>query len=63
MIFGQPDEEKLILVDNGDASFLAIKPIKYMLSFPGGITSTDIETYNGPIRPLPPVVMDIPQGI
>ena len=62
MIFGQPDEEKLILVNNGDASFLAIKPIKYMLSLPG-ITSTDIEAYNGPIRPLSPVVMDIPQGI
>ena len=62
MIFGQPDEEKLILADNGDASFLAIRPIKYMLSLPG-ITSTDIETYNGPIRPLAPVVMDIPQGI
>ena len=62
MIFGQPDEEKLILADNGDASFLAIRPIKYMLSLPG-ITSTDIEAYNGPIRPLAPVVMDIPQGI
>ena len=62
MIFGQPDEEKLILADNGDASFLAIRPIKYMLSLPA-ITSTDIETYNGPIRPLAPVVMDIPQGI
>ena len=61
MIFGQPDEEKLILADNGDASFLAMRPIKYMLSLPG-ITSTDIETYNGSIRPLAPVVMDIPQG-
>ena len=62
MIFGQPDEEKLILANNGEASFLAIRPIKYMLSLPG-ITSTDIETYNGTIRPLAPVVMDIPQGI
>ncbi len=61
MIFGQPDGEKLILANNGDASFLAIRPIKYMLSLPG-ITSTDIETYNGSIRPLAPVVMDIPQG-
>ena len=62
MLFGQPDGEKLILANNGEASFLAIRPIKYMLSLPG-ITSTDIETYNGTIRPLPPVVMDIPQGI
>ncbi len=62
MIFGQPDGEKLILANNGDASFLAIRPIKYMLSLPG-ITSTNIEAYNGSIRPLAPVVMDIPQGI
>jgi len=62
MIFGQPDGEKLILANNGDASFLAIRPIKYMLSLPG-ITSTDIEAYNGSIRPLAPVVIDIPQGI
>ena len=62
MILGQPEEEKLILVNNGDASFLAIRPIKYMLSLPD-ITSTDIETYSGPIRPLSPVVMDIPEGV
>ena len=62
MIFGQPDEEKLILVNNGDASFLAIRPIKYMFSLPGN-TSTDIETYHGRIRPLSPVVMDIPEGV
>ena len=62
MIFGQPDGEKLILADNGDASFLAIRPIKYMLFLPG-ITSTNIEAYNGSIRPLAPVIMDIPQGI
>ena len=31
IIFGQPDNEKLILGDNGSATFLTINPIKYML--------------------------------
>ena len=62
MIFGQPDEEKLVLSDNGDASFMAIKPIKYMLSLPN-VTTSDTEPYNRKIRPLPAVVMDIPKGI
>ena len=62
MIFGQPDEEKLVLSDNGDASFMALKPIKYMLSLPN-VTTSDTEPYNRKIRPLPAVVMDIPKGI
>ena len=62
MIFGQPDEEKLVLSDNGDASFMALKPIKYMLSLPN-VTTSDSEPYNLKIRPLPAVVMDIPKGI
>ena len=62
MIFGQPDEEKLVLSGNGEASFMAIKPIKYMLSLPN-VTTSDTEPYNRKIRPLPAVVMDIPKGI
>ena len=62
MIFGQPDEEKLVLSNNGDASFMALKPIKYMLSLPN-VTTSDTEPYNRKIRPLPAVVMDIPKGI
>ena len=62
MIFGQPDEEKLVLSDNGDASFMALKPIKYMLSLPN-VTTSDTEPYNLKIRPLSAVVMDIPEGI
>tara|TARA_Y100000590_G_scaffold431448_1_gene546245 strand:- start:3415 stop:4638 length:1224 start_codon:yes stop_codon:yes gene_type:complete len=62
MIFGQPEEEKLILKDNSNASFLAIKPIKFMLSLPGAI-STDKEPFKGSINPLSEVVMDIPEGI
>ena len=62
MIFGQPDEEKLVLSDNGDASFMALKPIKYMLSLPN-VTTSDTEPYNRKIRPLSAVVMEIPEGI
>ena len=62
MIFGQPEEEKLVLSDNGDASFMALKPIKYMLSLPN-VTTSDTEPYNLKIRPLSAVVMDIPEGI
>ena len=62
MIFGQPDEEKLVLSDNGEASFMALKPIKYMLSLPN-VTTSDTEPYNLKIRPLSAVVMEIPEGI
>ena len=62
MILGQPDEEKLVLSDNGDASFMALKPIKYMLSLPN-VTTSDTEPYNRKIKPLSAVVMYIPEGI
>ena len=62
MIFGQPEEEKLVLANNGEASFLALKPIKYMLSLPN-VTTTDTQPYDGEIKPLSAVVMDIPEGI
>ena len=62
MIFGQPDEEKLVLSDIGDASFMALKPIKYMLSLPN-VTTSDTGPYNRKIKPLSAVVMDIPEGI
>ena len=62
MIFGQPDEEKLVLSDNGEASFMALKPIKYMLSLPN-VTTSDTEPYNRKIKPLSAVVMEIPEGI
>ena len=62
MIFGQPDGEKLVLSDNGDASFMALKPIKYMLSLPN-VTTSDTEPYNLKIRPLSAVVMEIPEAV
>ena len=62
MIFGQPKEERLILSENGKASFMVIKPIKAMLSFSNPI-SRDQSPYQGNIKPLSPVIMDTPEGI
>ena len=62
MIFGQPKEEKLVLSDNGEATFLAIKPIKFMLSLSNPITR-DQSPYLGEIRTLSPVIMNLPEGI
>ena len=50
IIFGQPDEERLILSNNGDATFLPINPIKYLLPFFDPV-ETDISEYEGEVRP------------
>jgi parallel beta-helix repeat protein len=54
IIFGQPDNEKLILRDNGSATFLTINPIKYMLSIFNPV-ERDYDNYRGTITPLPEV--------
>ncbi len=54
MIFGQPDEDKIILGDNGNASFLTISPIKYLLPFFDPV-DRDYEKFRREITPLPPV--------
>ena len=54
IIFGQPDNEKLILGDNGSATFLTINPIKYMLSIFNPV-ERDYDNYRGIITPLPEV--------
>ena len=33
IIFGQPDEEKMVLSQNGDATFLTINPYQIYASF------------------------------
>ena len=55
MIFGQPTQEKIVLSENGDATFLTINPIKYMLPFFNPVERGDSE-YLGKINPLPPVI-------
>ena len=54
IIFGQPDNEKLILGDNGSATFLTINPIKYMLPIFNPV-ERDYDNYRGTISPLPEV--------
>ena len=54
IIFGQPNNEKLILGDNGSATFLTINPIKYMLPIFNPV-ERDYDNYRGKIIPLPEV--------
>ena len=54
IIFGQPDNEKLILGDNGSATFLTINPVKYMLPIFNPV-ERDYDNYRGTITPLPEV--------
>ena len=56
MIFGQPDDEKVILGDNGEASFLTISPIKYMIGLDP--VNTDYDSFRGPIKPLEAVSIE-----
>ena len=57
MIFGQPDDEKLIINENSETSFLTISAIKYMLGFNSPIR-TDKEEFKGVINPLEPINID-----
>ena len=54
IIFGQPEQDKIVLGDNGDASFLTINPIKYLLPFFDPV-DRDYEKFRSEITPLPPV--------
>jgi len=56
IIFGQPEKDKIVLGNNGDASFLTINPLKYILPFFDPI-ETSYEKFSGEITPLPPVVL------
>ena len=57
LVFGQPENEKIIITNNGDATMLAIKPIGYMLPFfePAII---DITEFDGEITPIEKVEFD-----
>ena len=57
IIFGQPEDEKMIISNNGDATFLAIKPIGYMVPFLDPATM-DINEFDGKILPLAKVEFD-----
>ena len=57
MIFGQPDEERLLITNNGNATFLTLNPIKYILPFFDPV-ERDIKAYDGKVRPLPEVILN-----
>ena len=57
MIFGQPDEERLLIANNGNATFLTLNPIKYILPFFDPV-ERDIKAYEGKVRPLPEVILN-----
>ena len=57
MIFGQPEEERLLISNNGDATFLTLNPIKYILPFFDPV-ERDITAYEGKVRPLPEVILN-----
>ena len=57
LVFGQPENEKMIITGNGDATILAINPIKYLLPF-FDPAILDIKAFEGSIQPLSPVEFD-----
>ena len=57
LVFGQPENEKMIVSNNGDATLLALDPIKYLLPF-FNPAILDINLFEGEIQPLSPVVFD-----
>ena len=57
IIFGQPDDERLVISNNGDATFLTLNPIKYILPFFDPV-ERDIKVYEGKVRPLPEVILN-----
>ena len=46
-------------MDNVNSSFMAIKPIQYMLSIPNPVTRDSID-FRGNINPLDAVKIDLP---
>jgi parallel beta-helix repeat protein len=57
LVFGQPENEKMIVSNNGDATLLALDPIKYLLPF-FNPAILDINLFEGEIQPLSPVAFD-----
>ena len=57
MLFGQPKDEKLVMVEGEEVSFLTISPIKYMLGISSPIR-TDKSEFKGVINPLEPINID-----
>ncbi|MDC1140831.1 right-handed parallel beta-helix repeat-containing protein [Gammaproteobacteria bacterium] len=57
LVFGQPDNERMIISNNEDATILALDPIKYLLPF-FDPAILNIKAFEGTIQPLSPVEFD-----
>jgi parallel beta-helix repeat protein len=57
LVFGQPENEKMIISNNGDATILALDPIKYLLPF-FDPAILNIKAFEGTIQPPSPVEFD-----
>ena len=57
LLLGQPEDERMIVTNNGDATLLAIKPIGYMVPFLDPAI-LDINEFDGAISPLAKVEFD-----
>jgi parallel beta-helix repeat protein len=57
MIFGQPNDEKLIVSEDSEVNFLTISPLKYILGLSNPIR-TEKEEFAGIIDPLSPITID-----
>ena len=56
IFFGQPKKDRMV-INEKNASFLTIKPIKYLLGFPNP-TSRSKENFSGEISPLKEIKID-----
>ena len=57
LLFGQPEQERIVLGDNGDATFLAINPVQYMIGL-FNPADRNYDNFRGDIKPLEPVYIE-----
>ena len=61
LIFGQPDEERIMLGDNGDASLIVLDPFGYYLPFIDPINRNYQDYYQDKELIIPEIEINLPQ--
>ena len=61
LIFGQPDEERIMLGDNGDASIIVLDPFGYYLPFVDPINRNYQDYYQDKELIIPEIEINLPQ--
>lgn len=61
LIFGQPDEERIMLGDNGDASIIVLDPFGYYLPFVDPINRNYQDYYQDKELFIPEIEINLPQ--